>query len=236
VIPKNIEFVDITNTVLYDMITKRLQQSVEPHDGYGMPSEKIILIESEVVRIPKITIEEEVYGSVCSASDRRAYVLVKCDYQTKRLRNKLRNVPNKAEILHDEEEILHPARVRCYLEVQYTVCDPKFSHKDYIEKPREEVAAASKKAHFAIVDYYKVHSMRKTWAWSNAAEIWSDVLDPFYGFVSHQLVSVHSLAGKFVPGRFTEKFPLLKNQWKTGMNHKDSKPMAVLRLPLRNCF
>ena len=172
---------------------------------------------------------------MCNVSDRRAYVLVKSDIRTNRTRSKLKHVLHGEDILHPEEQLLHPARVRCYLQIKYRVCDSQYSELDAVRKPHE-VNATPKVACFALVDFYKIHSMRKTWAWSNAAEIWSDILEDFSPMDTEHLVSIHSLAGKFVPGRFTEKFPLLKNQWHIGMKHALSKPMAVLRLPLRNYF
>ena len=230
-----IEHIDLLPKPLISLIRLRLHESVQPKLGYGDPTERIVFVDPIISRYNKITIDEEIYGSACSASDRRAYVLVKSDIRTEAVRSSLKRFNHGHDIVHADDQMLHPARVRCYLKIKYRTCDAQWSDIDSINQPHK-VNAVTKTACFALVDFYKIHSMRKTWAWSNAAEICSDIFRDFFITDTQHLVSIHSLAGKFVPGRFTEKFPLIANQWHSGLKHSVSKPMAVLRLPLRNYF
>jgi hypothetical protein len=243
---KCIRHLDLSPAMLMNLIRNRLENSFAPvHESSVIRSDTLVFIDPSISIMHSIQLDHELFGSIASKSDRRSYVLIHSNQQSARLQNSVRRdmaatLSHRSNPFVENEAILHPAQVRSYIKVRFQSTNSKNTIMDTIAHPN---LLMNRVAHFALVDFYKPHNMRRSWVFSNVAEIWSNVFQQFPGGNdSTNLIGIEYLAGKFVPGIFTEKFPLVKNKWnRTDKNctygrdrHCESLPMAVLRLPLRN--
>jgi len=173
------------------------------HRVPNVPGDFQVLTIDETVKVfNTYSVGEDLFGREDSSSRKRSHVLVRSDDRNIELNNELHEMKYAYDQAIDPkvEPILHPGKILCFLEVNFTVID---ASQDLVSALSLNSSIYSLKTHFAVVNFFAPHPCRYSWQFGSVFEVWS-AKPSRYNKSKSNLVCVTELAGKFYPGLFDD--------------------------------